>query len=51
MSETSTTYEIKNQKPGLVTLMIDSTAVKQILVTDAESLNLELKVTEIKKEA
>jgi hypothetical protein len=48
MSETSTTYTIKGKKPGLVTLMIDGEAVKQVSISDAETIDLELKITEIK---
>lgn len=49
MSEKSTKYSHKDLKPGLVTLMIDGQAVEQITVTDADTIDLTLEITEKKK--
>jgi len=49
MSEKSTKYSHKDLRPGLVTLMVDGQAIEQIPVADADTIDLELIITEKKK--
>jgi hypothetical protein len=49
VSEKTTKYTDKDLKPGLVTLMLGSETVRQINITDAETIDLALEITEKKK--
>ena len=44
MTEVKTTYEFKDLKPGLVSLLLDTEAVKVIPIHDADSIDLILTV-------
>ena len=49
MPEKKTTYTDNDLKPGLVTLMLGGETIRQVTVVDADSIDLELTVTEKKK--
>jgi hypothetical protein len=49
MSEKKTTYTDTDLKAGLVTLMLGGETIRQVAVSDADSIDLELTITEKKK--